>query len=388
MLISPLIVSLFKKIEAGTKQVNLYISPRSDELFGKQTMENLIREFESLNSDIKIRLAGGSLGETSSLDILIFDEGDFSALVATDALLELNSFTNYDSGTRQLAIPLVSFMDLFFYNINILSAAGFASPPKTRDEFLTYARAVSRGESNAAGSAISLSSVDRQALSRDIFSWIWASGGSFWEGEAHPTINTRAMVNDLTFFGILNREKLLASDIFETTGEQRIEQFAQGKIAMMVASARAIPYLRGKLGDDSFGITTIPYSTTGGRYHIGLSAVYTGININSAYPDEAWKFLEFLTERCALLCAELKAIPGVVSDIIPGDYVKEDFFYSKAWDIFESARIGEGFTGKPGAMEYKTAVLEELEIFFETDRSAQETANAIQRRWDSWNTLD
>ena len=406
LLVGPLVTGLFLKQGEKTKQVNLYLSPRCEELFTVQIMEKLLAEFEELNPDIKIRIgSGAAAGEKDSKksnasddakgkgapspgavpDIFIFDEGEFSALVAANSLLELNSFTNYDSGFVQSAVPLVSFMDLLFYNINILSEAGFDSPPKSRDAFLTCARAVSKGEFNASGSAISLNPDDRQSLSRDIFSWIWAGGGDFWAEEKGPSVNTRPIINDLTFLGILSREGLLAPDIFKTTGSQRIEQFAQGKIALMIASARAIPYLREKMGDKAFGITTIPDSGTGGKYNIGLSAIYSGINSESTHPDEAWRFLEFLTQKSPLLCAELKAIPGVVSDIIPGDYVQDDFFYSKAWDIFESAKIVEGFVGKPGAAEYKAAVLHELETFFTAERSAQETVVSIQRRWD---TLD
>jgi len=398
LLIGPLVSSLFIGQKEKEKQVNLYLSPRCEELFTVEIMEKLLLEFQEHNPDIKIRIGTGSAAaekdskkanandevKNKEPDIYIFDEGEFSALVAANSLLELNPYTNYDSGAVQHAIPLVSFMDLLFYNMKILSEAGFASPPKTRDAFLTYARTVSKADLNASGSAISLNPNDRQSLSRDIFSWIWASGGNFWADEKGPNFNTRPIINDLTFLGILNREGLLAPDIFSTTGNQRIEQFAQGKVAMMIASARAIPYLREKMGDDAFGITTIPDSGTGGKYNIGISAIYSGINSESTHPEEAWRFLEFLAQKCPLLCEELKAIPGVVSDIIPGDYVLDDFFYSKAWDIFESARITEGFTGKPHAMEYKATVLEELETFFTTDRSAQETVNAIQRRWDTW----
>ena len=393
LLIGPFLSSLFLRQEEKAKQVNLYLSPRCEELFTVQIMENLLQEFQELNPGIKIKIGAAAADDTKGKnappvgtipDIYVFDEGEFSALVAANSLLELNSFTNYDSGSVQLAIPLVSFMDLLFYNIKILTEAGFDSPPKSRDAFLTYARTVSKGEFNASGAAISLNPKDRQSLSRDIFSWIWAGGGNFWAEEKGPSINTRPIINDLTFLGILSREGLLAPNIFETTGSQRIDQFAQGKVAMMIASARAIPYLRSKMGDEAFGITVIPGSGTGGKYNVGLSAIYTGINAESLHTDEAWKFLEFLAEKSSLLCAELKAIPGAVSNIIPGDYVQDDFFYSKAWDIFESALVAEGFVGKPGAAEYKAAVLEELEIFFTTDRSAQETVNAIQRRWDTW----
>jgi len=390
LIITPLFINLAFKAGSRTNQVNLYLSPNCEKLFGKEVTGTLLREFGERNPDLKLHLLNASAaapdakGKVVSADILFFDDEDFSSLVAEGSLMELNAFTNYESGSTQFAIPLVSFMDLLFYNINILSTVGFTRPPKTREEFTAYAKNIASGNfPGAFGAAVSLSPNDHHSLSRDIFSWIWASGGDFWaEGEG-PVFNTGAITADIAFLGSLNREGVFAPQIFNTTGEQRLEQFAQGKIAMMVASTRDISYLRKKMGDEAFGITTIPVSVTAGKYGIGLSAIYAGISANTAHPDKAWVFLEFLAEKLPLFCTKLKAVPGAISELIPGDYVKEDPFYSKAWDIYESSRIVQGFTGKPYAYEYETAFLEEIRLFFQTDRTAQATAAAIQNRWDS-----
>jgi ABC-type glycerol-3-phosphate transport system substrate-binding protein len=380
--ITALITKMPVKKEAESKQVNLYLSASGEELFGKELMETLILEFQEKNPDIRLLFANSDTDTDIEPDILFFIEGDYSALIAANALTELNSFTNYESGARQMAIPLVSFMDMLFYNIDILTAAGFDHPPKNRDEFIAYARKVSRGNSGAAGYALSLSQNDRQAVSRDIFSWIWAAGGSFWPEEGITPTLTRAMTNDISFFGVLNREGLLAPDVFETTGEQRLDAFIKGKTAMMIASTRTIPYLRAKMGDDAFGVTTIPNPETGGKYSIGISSIYTGICANTAHTDKAWSFLAFLAKKGPLLCSTLNAVPGMVSSIIPGDYVSDDLFYSKAWDIFEASVIAEGFSGKPDAQKYETIFLEELRLFFESNISAPQTATAIRQRWN------
>jgi len=389
LIITPLIVNLSFRAGSKSKQVNLYLSQNCEKLFGKEVTETLFREFGERNPDLKLHLLNASAsapdakGKVVSADILFFDDEDFSSLVAEGSLMELNAFTNYESGSTQFAIPLVSFMDLLFYNINILSSAGFTRPPKTREEFTAYAKSVSGGNfPGVSGTAVSLSRNDHHSLSRDIFSWIWASGGDFWADEEGPVLNTRAITSDIGFLGSLNSEGVFASKIFDTTGEQRLEQFSQGKIAMMVASTRDIPYLRKKMGDEAFGITTIPVSASNGKYGIGLSAIYAGISINAVHPDKAWSFLEFLVEKLPLLCTELKAVPGAVSQLIPGDYVKEDPFYSKAWDIFESSKIVQGFSGKAGAKEYEVSFLLGLRSFLEGGATVQETASTIQMLWD------
>jgi len=385
--------------ETGPGEIILYLSSRGGELFGKDLIENFIFEYEEKNPGIRIYPANAvsDAQNQKEPDIYFFDEGELPFFIAGNYLAELNSFTNYESGARQPAIPLVSFMDLFFYNIDILTEAGYASPPKTRDEILACARSVSRGNTGASGLAFSLSLDDRHALSRDIFSWMWASGNNFWSEDGKPSINNRPIINDFTFLGTLYREGLLSPGIFNTTGEQRIEQFIQGKTAMMIASAKAIPYLREKMGDEKFGITTIPAPVTDGRYGINISAIYTGMSSNSAYPQEAGDFLVFLAGKSSLLCEELKAIPGIAANIIPGDYendepfyiipgdyINNDPFYSKAWGIYEfdSTYVVDSFSEKPRAVEYYDAFLDELEIFFDSGRTSQQTVTAIQQRWE------
>jgi multiple sugar transport system substrate-binding protein len=364
VILTPIIINLFFKMEAKSKQVNLYLSVSGEELFGKDLMETLIREFEEKNPDINLNFANAA--SAAEPDILFFNEGDYGAFIAANALTELNAFTEYDSGAKQMAIPLVSFMDMLFYNIDILSAAGFDHPPKTRDEFLTYARAVSRGDSGAAGFALSLSQRDRQALARDVFSWIWASGGSLFSADEEGVlVFNKDAVKELSFFGVLNKEGMLAPDVFETTGDERLEAFVQGKTAMIIAPTAVIPYLRAKMGDNAFGVTTIPVSGTGGKYTVGVSSVYVGISANTAYPESAWSFLSFLAGKSNLLCEKLNAVPGMVSNIIPGDYVRDDPFYSKAWEIFEASIVAESLPVKPEALEYENNFFEELKTFFE-----------------------
>ncbi|MDR1836054.1 MAG: extracellular solute-binding protein [Treponema sp.] len=405
--VSPFIINSYINLNSGIKQIDLFVSPEFEGFFGKETAEALLKDFSERNRDLQIRwllFIPGQSGEVHTRrgsrqnekdrepDVFIFDEGGYNALVASGALSDLNFYTNNETGAAQRAIPLVSFMDVLFYNIELLTAAGFDRPPKTREEFLSYAKAVSGGGNvrlaNKAGAAISLSPEDSQALSRDVFSWIWAAGGDFWAEENRPVLNNRAVTDSVSFLGGLFRERVFAPDIFDTTGEDRLEEFAQGRIAMMVASTRAIPFLRERMGDGAFGITAIPGSGSAGRYSAGLSGIYAGVNANCAYPDEAWRFLEFLSGQSSSLCEIFRAVPGVVSDIVPGDYVWGDAFYSRAQDIYESSRIVMGFLGNKSAVEYENAFLEEIRLFFENNRTVQETVAAVQKRWDSVSEID
>jgi len=397
LIISPFVINAVFKLNSTNKMKDIYLSARCEEFFGRELTEKLIQDFMEINPDVRIKLLNAPVasGETANQktsqekisipDVIIFDEGEFSSLVDGEILKPFELFPDSENSGGQLALPLVSFMDLLFYNIELLSAAGFDRPPKTREEFLAYAKTVSGGNSgllaDAAGAAISLSPEDTQALSRDIFSWIWASGGDFWQAEDAPVFDDRPTIRDISFLGSLSREGTLAPGIFETTGEKRLEEFAQGKIAMMIASTRSIPALREKMKDNSFGITTVPGSGAAGKYSIGLTGYFAGISASCENPDKAQAFLSFLAEHIPLFCAELKAVPGDVTQFIPGDYMKDDPYYSKAREIFESSRIVRGFYGKAGAEKFEKAVREELKDFFETGKTAEQTVAAIQKRW-------
>ena len=313
-------------------------------------------------------------------DILIFDDIEFNAL-ASGGLAPLGAYVDDETGAQLFAVPLVSFMDLLFYNIDLLQASGFDRPPKTREEFIDAAKAVSEAGNGAAGTAVCLNAEDSLALSRDFFSWLWAAGNDLWQGGDAPAIDSRAMINDIFFFGRLLREGAMNSHGFHITGDQKLEEFAEGKIAMMIASTRAIPALREKMGE-KFGITDIPGSGLAGRYSAGLTGLYAGINSETKAPGKALSFINYLIEQRPLLCAELKAVPGIVSEAIPGDYVRDDPFYSKAREIFESAVIVQGFLGKKGSDEFENIFREEMIKYFETGRSERETAAVIQNRLD------
>jgi len=381
-IITAIIIGLSSKSKIAEKMTEIFLSPRCEEIFGESITASLLNEYAKRNPGLRIQLSLGSVSSQS--DIMVFDEGDYYKLINENALTSLRPY-QHSENSRQFAIPLVTFIDLLFYNADILREAGFDRPPKTRDEFLAYAKTVSKSNAAISGAALALGADDYQAVRRDIFSWIWAAGGNFWrtdnEPNEKPQINAKSIIGDISFLGKLYVENAIAPDSFTATGRQRLEEFADGKIAMITASSAVIPYLRSKMTDNAFGLTTIPGTT--GKYSAGLSGVYAGISADCQYPDEAWNFLLLLAEKSPMLCAQLEAVPGALSDFSAGKYIKDNPLYAKAWNIFESAEIANGFSGMKYGLEYETIVREELQNYFISGRSAEATAAEIQKRWDA-----
>jgi multiple sugar transport system substrate-binding protein len=273
-------------------------------------------------------------------------------------------------------------MDLLFYNIDLLKEVGFERPPGTRADYLLYAQALRRKGENTGvyGSALGLSPEDSRGVYRDIFSWIWASGILLVQ-DGKLDFNGRSLNAALDFLAALEKDGLLAPGSFEKTGNQRLTEFTNGKIGMMIASVRDIPQVQEKMGD-SFGITRIPEPETySGKPIFGLSAWYGGISRQSPRQDQAWTFLLFLKENSDLLTEQLQTVPGNGES---ASFRPEDPLYSKAWDIYEGADLVQELLGFPGEKILEEAMRRELEVMFRENRDAAETALAVQQSWDQW----
>jgi multiple sugar transport system substrate-binding protein len=373
------------QVSAGTigtaRQTELLVSARCETLLGAENAAELIRAFEKQNPDLRIRIASENTGKGSSPDVLFFDEGEYGALLNDGTLSPHKFFVSAESQSSQFAIPLISYMNLLFYNIDLLDAAGFDRPPKTRNEFLVCAKAVSAAGKTASdtqkavcGSALALNASDTIALQRDVFSWIWAAGGDFGSVEK-PQFNTKTIIDTLAFLGRLYSEGALADNSFNKTGADRIEEFSNGKIALLIASTKEISEFQKKLGN-SFGVTVIPGMDSPEKARTSLDSVYAGISAESGRQNEAEIFLAFLDEKKSSLA---EVMPGALSNHYDGG----DQLYEKVRDIGEAAEITSGFWGSPLRSEYERIVREEIQLFLEKNRPPVDTAIQIQKRWDS-----
>jgi len=339
-----LFVKLASNKTVSRVRTDIVMSPRYEELFGGDVFGSLVREFEAQNPGIRILTASG--GETAAAeDIVFFDGGEFRRLSGDLSLISLAPYINTGEEGEPLALPLVFFMDMFFYNIDVLKAADCDRPPKTRADFLATARAVAKenafplalGFGQEASAPLTAGKIPGQALRRDLYPWIWADSANIYtvSADGKPALS-RAAVNVIGFFEQLNREGLLAPGTFEKTDRQRLREFAEGKIAMMAGSARDIPFLRKNAKGFELGVTAMP-AAAHGKNRLGLSGIYAGISGSCTQPDEAWAFLAFIAGKSQILARTLEAVPGCIPSAFPAEYIANDPLLSKAWAIFEAA---------------------------------------------------
>ncbi|MDR3145605.1 MAG: sugar ABC transporter substrate-binding protein [Treponema sp.] len=278
-----------------------------------------------------------------------------------------------------VALPLASFMTPLFYNVELLEAAGFDRPPKNRTEFLNAARAVTNPRKGQYGFALALNPENPGGIAADIYSWFRAANGPLLD-RGNPRFNTPEAIEVLGFLRELYRSSLISPLSFSKTEAEKLEEFMDGRIAMMIASVRDIPRIRER--DVPFGVTAVPGSASSfGKPAFGLYGWYAGISAASPNKADARTFLSFLAGNRVRLGAAARAVPG--GGDAAGDYINDDPLFSKVYSIYEAGDVLEEFTGRRSAAEEETLVWKALYRMLEEGRTPAETAAAIQQGWEA-----
>ena len=363
----------------------------------RDTLINLIAEFESLHDGIRVILNESSYEE---LRFALFYPGTYDEPQAPPGdVLALNPFWVPDllnGGIIESAeTPILSFINVLYYNIDILREAGFTRPPKTRGEFLSFARAVAANEGNRTAYALGLGLGNSpRGVHDDVFPWIWAAGVQLIR-DGNPVVTTAPVVQSLAFLASLNTEGLIAPGAFYADSRQKLEDFISGRTAFMIAPTSYIATLKERMEEGSFNITSVPTVDNQMVKPFFASVGWTlGIHSASAHKEEAGLLTAFLAGRAPHLSNNARgAIPA---HTVPNAQMgRGASFYSNIWEISLAGEAATDFSrlaaeprveagqyqGFPPVHELEKIFREELSALFAGTASPAETAAAIQERW-------
>lgn len=380
--------------QAGMIKINPAKTPRIvftqwwDEDAENGYLRGLADEFESLHEGIKVTvsympykeiMAGlygqKAIGAMPEMGDDVKGYPGNADVIAIDPLWlpELRPET-INEGNGSASNALASFISVLYYNIDILSEAGFSRPPKTRGEFLDYARAIGNGKTRL-GLAMGLAGP--RGIYDDLYPWIYAAGIHL-SREGKASVNSRQVTESLGFFAALNNEDLIGPDARTADSSKKIDDFISGRAAFMVAPASEIERVRKAMGDGAFSVSAVP-SPDGyaGRSYYAGSDWAIAINPASRHREEAALFMDFMEGKAALLSEAAHAVSGSGS---PPSIA--DPFYSKVWDIAIAGEQARDFNGLPwNAME--AIFREELASLFQGGALPAEAASAIQAEWEN-----
>ncbi|NKN35897.1 sugar ABC transporter substrate-binding protein [Agrobacterium sp. a22-2] len=367
-------------------------------------LRGIMDDFEAKNPGIKVTLVSGPYSSTRDQIVVGAASGTLSDVVGLDgawvnglskqgaiaSLDELMDKAKYDRSQitdivkvdgKSVMFPLASFVYPVFVNLDLAKAAGVETMPSTRSEFVEAAKKMTDASKNQYGWVLPLSLQSPGGIQNDVMSWVWASGASMMK-DGKPDLENEAVVGTLDYIQSLNKAGVISPGIFAKKEQDKVEEFVNGRVGMMVDSLAHVNLIRERNPDLKFGISALPAvdGYTGKR---GMPYASWGIGVSegSEHKEEAWKLVEFLmsAEVNGRLVSIANAFPGNVN--AKPDFVKGDPIFAEAFKIFQSGYPANEFVGLPVAEELMRDMNVEVQKMFDGGQTAKEAAANTQKAW-------
>jgi multiple sugar transport system substrate-binding protein len=362
----------------------------------------LMDEFEAENPGIKVELLSGPYSTTKEQVVAGAASGTMSDVVGLDgawvsdfvkqgslaSLTTLMESSSYDQG--QLAsqiqidgstymIPVVNFIYPLYTNDAILADAGISAPPTNRTEFAAAAEAVT-GD-GVSGWALPLSLEAPNGIQNDVMSWVWASGGTML-ANGQPDVTNAEVQSAIEFIKGMWDAGAIAPGSFTMKEQDKLEEFTNGRAAMIVSSLSHINLIRESNPELAFSISALP-SVDGYTGPRGIPYASWGIGVaeNSEHKEEAWKLVSFLMSEStnSKLSSIANAFPGNTTAV--PDFVEGDELFGQAFEIYQSGFPANEFVGLPVAEQLMRLFDEQFQLYLEGDITVDEMLDAAQAAW-------
>jgi multiple sugar transport system substrate-binding protein len=355
------------------------------------TVELLSGPYASTKEQVLAGAAAGTMSDVVGLDGAWVNDfakqgsiADLSELMDSDGWddSQLVSQVQVDGSTYM--IPVVNFVYPMFTNDDLLAQAGVTTPPSTRTEFADAASAVTALGDNTYGWVLPLSLEAPNGVQNDVMSWVWASGGSMLEDGQPALTDNPDVESGIQFVADLWDAGVVAPGSFTMKEQDKVEEFTNGRVGMMIDSLAHVTTIREANPDLSFSISAIPAADdyTGER---GIPYASWGIGVaeNSEHKAEAMKLVEFLMseEVNSELSSIANAFPGNTSSV--PDFVTDDELFATAFQIYQDGYPANEFTGLPVAEELMRQLGEELQKSLNGDQSVDDALANAQKQWES-----
>jgi len=366
----------------------------------------LIDKFEEANPGITVDLVSGPYASTKEQlfagaasgtmpDVVGLDGAWVNDFASQGVISDLSALMKeYDYDDSELAsqiqvdgstymIPVVNFVYPMFTNDTLLAEAGVTAPPTTRTEFADAAAKVSALGGDASGWVLPLSLEAPNGVQNDVMSWVWASGGSMLK-DGKPDLTNEDVTSAVDFIGGLWDDGSIASGSFTMKEQDKVEEFTNGRVGMMIDSLAHINLIRETNPDLKFSISALPAEDGyDGERGIPYASWGIGVAENSEHKEAAFKLVEFLMseDTNSELSTMAKAFPGN-SKSVP-DFVNDDELFKKAFEIYQAGYPANEFTGLPVAEELMRLLGEQLQAAFDGQQSIDDALKKAQEAWEA-----
>ncbi|MDN3443124.1 sugar ABC transporter substrate-binding protein [Microbacterium sp. APC 3901] len=364
----------------------------------------LIDEFEDANPGITVELVSGPYASTKEQlfagaasgtmpDVVGLDGAWVNDFASQGVIADLSALMEeYDYDDSELAsqiqvdgstymIPVVNFVYPMFTNDTLLAEAGVTAPPTTRTEFADAASKVSALGGDVSGWVLPLSLEAPNGVQNDVMSWVWASGGSMLK-DGQPDLTNDDVTSAVDFIGGMWDDGSIASGSFTMKEQDKVEEFTNGRVGMMIDSLAHINLIRETNPDLQFSISALPAEDGyDGERGIPYASWGIGVAENSEHKEAAFKLVEFLMseQTNSELSTMANAFPGN-STSVPG-FVEDDELFAQAFEIYQAGYPANEFTGLPVAEELMRQLGEQLQSAFDGQQSIDDALQKAQEEW-------
>ena len=364
----------------------------------------LMDEFESENPGIKVELLSGPYASTKEQlfagaaagtmsDVVGLDGAwvsDFANQGAIADLTELMGESDYDDSElasqiqvdgATYMIPVVNCVYPMFTNDDLLAQAGVTAPPTNRTEFADAANAVAGLGDNTSGWILPLSLEAPNGIQNDVMSWVWSSGGSMLDG-GQPDVTNDAVTGAVDYIKALWDKGAIAPGAFTMKEQDKVEEFTNGRVGMMIDSLAHINLIRETNPDLKFSISALPAEDGfDGERGIPYASWGIGVADGSEHKAEAWKLVEFLMseDTNSKLSSIANAFPGNTESV--PDFVAEDELFATAFEIYQNGYPANEFTGLPVAEQLMRLFDEQFQVMLDGGQSVDEMLEKTQEAW-------
>jgi len=369
------------------------------------SLDALVKQFQQENPGITIQLVTNPYQNTHDAtiaaaathnmpDIVAMDGTWLSDLHSQEALANLSDLMKAagynDSNLSGLLkvegstymVPVVNFTYPLFVNMDLLKQAGITSIPKTRTEFKAAADAVSK-KTSAKGLTLALSPDTANGVANDVMSWVWASGGSMLTSDGKTNINNADVRSGLEFIKSLYDAGDVLSGTLNTQESEKPNQFAQGRVAMMVDSTAHITSIVKTNPKLNFAVTAVPAADDyTGQRGIVSAAWGIGVSKDSAHQAEAWRFIQFLMNQDinSQMATLAKGFPG--NKTASPDLSNADLHFKDALAVYKASKpLNEFASGLAVPQQLQSDFDAELQKYLVGQQSEQDTLANAQKAW-------
>jgi multiple sugar transport system substrate-binding protein len=292
--------------------------------YSEDDVRNMTKDFETANPGIKVNLefvpyealhdkivAAQGAG-AQGYDVVLFDViwpaefakhgflQDVTGRISADLTPKIfnGAWTTVEYDGKRWGMPWIVDTKYLFYNTEMLQKAGISAPPKTWDELVADAKIIK--DKGIVQYPIVWSWAQAEAVICDYTTLIDAYGGQFFDN-GKPVFDKGAGVDAMKFIKQTVKDGITNPNSKEYLEEDVRKVFSNGDAAFALNWTYMYNMANGDPKESKIvgkvGIAPAPGIQGKTEFSAVNGSMGLGITSNSGHPDEAWKYITFLTSQ-------------------------------------------------------------------------------------------